>query len=155
MFDLGRTFVAAVERSPDALAIVAGERRLSYAAWYGEIGRIAEGLFALGLGRGDRLAVILQNLLEMARSETCLYSLPEQRLGQIPGSGGAARLQKLVGITRAKDIVMRSRRIPGRQACEWGIAIECVADGELEAATDAPPKSCAVFRRWRSAVLRN
>ena len=63
-------------------------------------------------------------------SETCLYSLPEQRLGQIPGSGGAARLQKMVGITRAKDIVMRSRRIPGRQAYEWGVATDCVADGE-------------------------
>src|SRR6516225_5118345 len=47
-------------------------------------------------------------------SENCLYSLPEQRLGQIPGSGGAARLQKMIGVTRAKDIVMRSRRIPGR-----------------------------------------
>jgi len=69
-------------------------------------------------------------------SETCLYSLPEQRLGQIPGSGGAARLQKMIGVPRAKDIVMRSRRIPGRQACEWGIATECVADAELEAATD-------------------
>jgi 2-oxoglutaroyl-CoA hydrolase len=70
-------------------------------------------------------------------SETCLYSLPEQRLGQIPGSGGAARLQKMVGITRAKDIVMRSRRIPGRQAYEWGVATDCVADDELEAASDA------------------
>ena len=70
-------------------------------------------------------------------SETCLYSLPEQRLGQIPGSGGAARLQKMVGITRAKDIVMRSRRISARQACEWGVATDCVADGELEAASDA------------------
>jgi 2-oxoglutaroyl-CoA hydrolase len=70
-------------------------------------------------------------------SETCLYSLPEQRLGQIPGSGGAARLQKMVGVGRAKDIVMRSRRIPGRQAYDWGIASDCVADAELEAATDA------------------
>lgn len=70
-------------------------------------------------------------------SETCLYALPEQRLGQIPGSGGAARLQKMVGITRAKDIVMRSRRISGHQAYEWGIATDCVADAELEAATDA------------------
>jgi 2-oxoglutaroyl-CoA hydrolase len=70
-------------------------------------------------------------------SETCFYALPEQRLGQIPGSGGAARLQKMVGITRTKDIVMRSKRIPGRQAHEWGIATECVADAELEAATDA------------------
>jgi 2-oxoglutaroyl-CoA hydrolase len=69
-------------------------------------------------------------------SETCLYSLPEQRLGQIPGSGGAARLQKMVGITRAKDMVMRSRRISGRQAYEWGVATDCVADGELESASD-------------------
>jgi len=69
-------------------------------------------------------------------SETGLYSLPEQRLGQIPGSGGAARLQKMIGVTRVKDIVMRSRRIPGHQAHEWGIVAECVADPELEAATD-------------------
>jgi 2-oxoglutaroyl-CoA hydrolase len=70
-------------------------------------------------------------------SETCLYALPEQRLGQIPGSGGSARLQKIVGITRTKDIVMRSKRIPGRQAYDWGIATECVPDDKLEAATAA------------------
>ncbi len=70
-------------------------------------------------------------------SETCLYALPEQKLGQIPGSGGAARLQKIVGITRTKDMVMRSKRISGRQAHEWGIATECVPDDQLEPATDA------------------
>ncbi|MBV8090507.1 MAG: AMP-binding protein, partial [Alphaproteobacteria bacterium] len=66
MFDLGRTFLAAVERSPDATAIVDGKRRVGYASWYEEIARIAGGLTALGLRRGDRLAVILQNRLEMA-----------------------------------------------------------------------------------------
>jgi len=70
-------------------------------------------------------------------SETCFYALPEQRLGQIPGSGGSARLQKIVGITRTKDIVMRSKRIPGKQAYDWGIATECVPDDKLESATDA------------------
>ena len=69
-------------------------------------------------------------------SETCQYALPEQKLGQIPGSGGSARLQKIVGITRTKDIVMRSKRISGKQAYEWGIATECVADADLEKATD-------------------
>jgi 2-oxoglutaroyl-CoA hydrolase len=69
-------------------------------------------------------------------TETTLYALPEQKLGQIPGSGGSARLQKMVGITRTKDVVMRSRRIPGRQAYDWGIATDCVPDAELEAATD-------------------
>ncbi|HEX5318891.1 MAG TPA: AMP-binding protein [Stellaceae bacterium] len=66
MFDLGRTFLATVERAPDALAIVDGGRRLTYAAWYGEISGVAAGLAALGLRRGDRLAAILQNRLEMA-----------------------------------------------------------------------------------------
>jgi len=70
-------------------------------------------------------------------AESSLFALPEQRLGQIPGSGGAARLQKMVGITRAKDIVMRSRRLSARQAVDWGVASDCVADAELEAATDA------------------
>jgi 2-oxoglutaroyl-CoA hydrolase len=69
-------------------------------------------------------------------SDTCFYALPEQRLGQIPGSGGSARLQKIVGITRTKDIVMRSKRIPAQQAYDWGIATECAPDGELETATD-------------------
>jgi len=69
-------------------------------------------------------------------TDTTYYALPEQKLGQIPGSGGSARLQKMVGITRTKDIVMRSRRIPGQQAFDWGVATECVPDAELEAATD-------------------
>jgi 2-furoate---CoA ligase len=66
MFDLGRTFIASVERSPDAIAIVEGDRRLSYGNWAGEIADIAAGLGQLGLNRGDRLAVVLQNRLEMA-----------------------------------------------------------------------------------------
>ncbi len=78
-------------------------------------------------------------------SETCQYALPEQKLGQIPGSGGSARLQKIVGITRTKDIVMRSRRIPARQAYEWGIVTEVVPDAELEAATDALVRELAGF----------
>jgi 2-oxoglutaroyl-CoA hydrolase len=61
-------------------------------------------------------------------TESLRYALPEQKLGQIPGSGGSARLQAIIGIARTKDIVMRSRRITGRQAVDWGIAVECVAD---------------------------
>lgn len=78
-------------------------------------------------------------------SDTCQYALPEQKLGQIPGSGGSARLQKIVGITRTKDIVMRSKRIPARQAYDWGIATEVVADASLEAATDALVKELVGF----------
>ncbi len=66
MFDLGRSFLASVERSPDATAIVDGETRLGYAAWHREIRRVLAGLKALGLRRGDRLLASLQNRVEMA-----------------------------------------------------------------------------------------
>jgi 2-oxoglutaroyl-CoA hydrolase len=78
-------------------------------------------------------------------SQTSLYALPEQRLGQIPGSGGSARLQKIIGITRTKDIVMRSKRIAAKQAYDWGIATECVPDAQLEAATDALVEELRTF----------
>jgi 2-oxoglutaroyl-CoA hydrolase len=78
-------------------------------------------------------------------TQTTLYALPEQQLGQIPGSGGSARLQKMIGIGRTKDIVMRSRRIPGEQAYDWGIATECVADSDLETATDALVRELTAF----------
>ena len=78
-------------------------------------------------------------------SETCFYALPEQKLGQIPGSGGSARLQKIIGITRTKDIVMRSKRISGRQAYEWGIATDCLPSGTQSVATDELVKELRAF----------
>lgn len=63
--------------------------------------------------------------------------LPEQRIGMIPGSGGSIRLLHMIGIARTKDMVMRARRLNGREALEWGIAVSCVPADELAAATDA------------------
>ena len=70
-------------------------------------------------------------------SETAVVGLPEQRIGMIPGSGGSIRLLHMIGIARTKDMVMRSRRLAGAEARDWGIATRCVPDGDLEAATDA------------------
>ncbi len=66
MLDLGRTFLASAERSPGAEAIVDGARRLDYRAWAREVGALARGLVRLGLVRGDRLVIVLQNRIEMA-----------------------------------------------------------------------------------------
>lgn len=70
-------------------------------------------------------------------SETAQFALPEMRIGMIPGSGGSARLLHMIGIARTKDMVMRSRRVPGRQAADWGFVTECVPDAELEKNVDA------------------
>ncbi|RFU46628.1 enoyl-CoA hydratase/isomerase family protein [Paraburkholderia sp. DHOC27] len=69
-------------------------------------------------------------------TETTLYALPAQSVGLGCGSGGAGRLQQMVGIGRTRDVVMRSRYIRGAQAYDWGVATDFVADAELENLTD-------------------
>ena len=66
MFDLGRTIFNTAERNPRALAIVDGKVRLTYGDWVELIGRIANGLRALGLEPGDHVVTILQNRWQMA-----------------------------------------------------------------------------------------
>ena len=66
MFDLGRTLLQSVERSPLRTAIVDGARRFSYAQWARTVGAVQGGLAAAGLRPGDHLLVVLQNRWEMA-----------------------------------------------------------------------------------------
>ena len=66
MFDVGQGFLASVARDPGALAIVDGARRLNYADWADEIRRVAAGLGAIGLNKGDHLVTALQNRLDAA-----------------------------------------------------------------------------------------
>jgi len=65
-----------------------------------------------------------------------------------------------VGTSRTKDIVMRSRQIPGPQAYDWGIATEFVPDCDLECATDEmvcellafPPSAQRAAKRLLNAI---
>ena len=59
---------------------------------------------------------------------------PEVTIGMIPGSGGTQRLARLVGLGRAKDIVMRGRRVGADEALALGLVNEVVPADELGAA---------------------
>ena len=50
-----------VERSPDAMAVVDGATRLSYAALWAQVQAIAGFLAEMGIGEGDRVALFLEN----------------------------------------------------------------------------------------------
>jgi 2-furoate---CoA ligase len=66
MLDLGLSFLASVARDPDALAIVDGDVRLTYAQWYRHISALVAGFDAIGLKAGDHLITALQNRWEAA-----------------------------------------------------------------------------------------
>lgn len=65
------------------------------------------------------------------------FALPEIGLGMIPGSGGTQRVARLVGMTRAKDMIMRGRRIPAPEALDWGLVTQVSEPDELESTVDA------------------
>jgi 2-oxoglutaroyl-CoA hydrolase len=62
--------------------------------------------------------------------------LPEIGLGMIPGSGGTQRLARLVGLSRAKDVIMRRKRITAEDALAWGLVSEVVPAAELDDAVE-------------------
>jgi len=74
--------------------------------------------------------------------------LPEVTIGMIPGSGGTQRLARLVGLGRAKDIVMRGRRIGADEALALGLVTEIAAD--LDAAVAS---LCEELRRLSPLAL--
>jgi len=67
-------------------------------------------------------------------SDDVELGLPEVKIGMIPGSGGTQRLARMVGLGRAKDMVMRGRRIDASEALAIGLLTQVVASGELDSA---------------------
>ena len=67
-------------------------------------------------------------------SDDVELALPEVKIGMIPGSGGTQRLARMVGLGRAKDMVMRGRRIDAEEALAIGLVTEVVAPAELDSA---------------------
>ncbi|MBI2204382.1 MAG: AMP-binding protein [Candidatus Rokubacteria bacterium] len=75
---LSRTLEVAAARTPDAVGIVDGARRLTYAEWAARVRRVAASLAGLGIRRGDHVVLSLKNREEHA---TAYWAC--QRLGAI------------------------------------------------------------------------
>lgn len=70
-------------------------------------------------------------------SHNAIFGLPELSLGILPGAGGTQRLAKLVGLGRAKDVILAGRTFSGEEAVNIGLAYKAVPQEELiNAATD-------------------
>ena len=85
------------------------------------------------LGVGLELALTCDFRLA---AEDVQLGFPEVTIGMIPGSGGTQRLARLIGLGRAKDVIMRGRRVGAEEALALGLVTEIVPVDELDAAVD-------------------
>ena len=70
------------------------------------------------LGGGLELALACD--IRIAAHNVDKIALPECRIGIIPGAGGTQRLPRLIGASRAKELIFTGRSLNAQQALDWG-----------------------------------
>lgn len=100
---------------------------------YNQLARLPQPTIAAiegdALGGGLELALCCD--LRVAAS-TALLGMPEVRLGVIPGSGGTQRLPRLIGLARAKELILLGEIIDAETALSFGLVNRVVPRGEAE-----------------------
>ena len=89
-------------------------------------------LNGLALGGGCELALSCDFRIAEEHVE---IGLPEVKLGLFPGAGGTQRLPRLIGVSKAKELIFTGEPVPATKALEIGLVNEVVKTGEgLQAA---------------------
>ena len=70
-------------------------------------------------------------------SESACFWAPFIERGFSADSGSTWLLPRLVGVARAKELLLLGRKLSGAEAAQWGIIHRAVPDAELESATAA------------------
>lgn len=86
------------------------------------------------LGGGLELALCCDIRIASSRAR---LGLPEARLAVTPGAGGTQRLPRVVGLARAKDLILTGRVIDADEALRIGLVTQIVPAGEARTAAEA------------------
>ncbi len=73
-----------------------------------------------GYALGGGMELSMSTDFRMA-ADNATFGQPEIQLGVIPGGGGTQRLPRLVGVTRAKEIIYSGRNVLADEALEIGL----------------------------------
>ena len=79
------------------------------------------------LGAGLELALACD--IRVASANATL-GFPEAELGVIPGNGGTQRLPRIVGLARALELVLLSKRLTATEALSYGLIHSVVPVGQ-------------------------
>lgn len=92
------------------------------------------------LGGGLELALCCDLRVASARAR---LGMPEVRLAVLPGSGGTQRLPRVVGLARAKELILTGRIISADEAERIGLVNQVVPAGEARRAAEAVAEEIA------------
>ncbi|KAF9268170.1 ClpP/crotonase [Marasmius fiardii PR-910] len=109
------------------------------------------------LGGGLELGLACD--LRVAGVYVTKIGLPETSLGIIPGAGGTQRAARILGISKAKDLIFTARMLPSSQALEWGL-IDYVSettayDRSIELAEKISRNAPLALRAAKQAISRS
>lgn len=140
MLDLGRSLIACVDRDPDAVAIVDGPARFTYAEWFRRISALAAALRELGLSRGDRLVTALQNT-EAAATVHWACQMAGITIVPVNWRASADDLDFVIGNADARAIVFDAASREAAEASALAAALPAIIhgeDGDYETLAAAP-----------------
>lgn len=60
------------------------------------------------------------------------FNIPEVNMGMVPDGGGSQRLPRVVGVGRAKELILTGKTINAQKAELWGLVNEIVPAEKLE-----------------------
>jgi enoyl-CoA hydratase/carnithine racemase len=100
------------------------------------------------LGGGCELAMCAD--LRYAADDAQLGQ-PEIKLGIIPGAGGTQRMPRLIGLSRAKDIIYSGRMVPAKEALDIGL-VDAVFPGDQ--VYERAVETAREFAKGPTAALR-
>ena len=89
-----------------------------------------------GLALGGGMEITMACDIRFA-SDRARFGVPETSIGIIPGWGGTQRLPRLVGMGRAKEMVLSGEMIDAARACEIGLVNRVISHETLLSETTA------------------